>query len=319
MIRRPKRFSQAAAVLCGLAVLPADAAEQAAQYLAQQRGGQSTVCDDVRQRFIIEETRLNSLTLSEFLFDAVERGCLELAERFTARGASVEARDRFGNTALLLAAHMGETEVVKWLLEIGSDIEHQNLAGSTALLRAVAMNRRRTAKALLDAGADANRTNKKGVAPLAAAAFNGNERAVKMLLEAGAAPQEREATGKGAVVYAAAKGFAAVVRLLLDAGVEVDARYGNQLTALMWAAGHSNDVPAIEGLETVELLLSRGAGVDLVDDRGRTALMIAAERGHPEIVARLLQAGADPSARDNGGLTAIDFASDPAVRRALGG
>jgi len=319
MIRRASVFCGALALVCVLAPPLGWAEAPTLPQLAQQAGGQSMVCDEVRQRFIVEESRLNSLTLNELFFDAAGRGCLVLAERLAARGASVKARDRFGNTALLLAAHMGETEVVKWLLENGSDIKHQNLAGSTALLRAVAMNRRRTAKALLDAGADANRANKKGVAPLAAAAFNGNERAVKMLLEAGAAPQERDATGKGAVVYAAAKGFAPVVRLLLDAGVEVDARYGNELTALMWAAGHSNDVPATEGLETVELLLSRGVGVDLVDDRGRTALMIAAERGHPEIVARLLQAGADPSARDNGGLTALDFASDPAVRRALGG
>ena len=99
----------------------------------------------------------------------------------------------------------------------------------------------------------------------------------------------------------------------------VDARYGNALTALMWAAGHSNDVPAREGLETVELLLTRGAGVDLADDRGRTALMIAAQRGHAEVVARLLAAGADPAVRDHDGRTALDLASGSAVRQALGG
>ena len=94
---------------------------------------------------------------------------------------------------------------------------------------------------------------------------------------------------------------------------------GNGLTALMWAAGHSNEVPVGEGVETVALLLSRGAGVDLADDRGRTALMIAAERGHAEIVARLLAAGADFSALDKEGLSALDLASEPSVRRALGG
>jgi ankyrin repeat protein len=319
MIGRSKFLLHAGAVLCGLAAIPATAADRAAPQLAQQVGEPSMVCDEVRQRFMIQESRLNSLTLNEFFFDAAERGCLELVERFAARGASVESRDRFGNTALLLAAHMGETEVVNWLLENGSDIEHQNLAGSTALLRAVAMNRRRAAKALLDAGADVNRANKKGVAPLTAAAFNGNERMVTMLLEAGAAPRQQDVTGKGAIVYAAAKGFASVVEMLLVAGVEVDAVYGNDLTALMWAAGHSNDVPASEGLETVELLLSHGAGTAFADNRGRTALMIAAERGHREIVARLLAAGADPSVRDKDGHTALDLASDTAVRQALGG
>ena len=157
------------------------------------------------------------------------------------------------------------------------------------------------------------------MAPLTAAAFNGNERLAKMLLEGGARQGGVDATGKTAMVYAAAKGFADVVGLLLDSGVEVDARYGNGLTAIMWAAGHSNDVPAREGVETVELLLSRSAEVDLADDRGRTALMIAAERGHAEIVARLLAAGADSLARDKEGLSALDLASEPAVRQALDG
>ena len=47
--------------------------------------------------------------------------------------------------------------------------------------------------------------------------------------------------------------------------------------------------------------------------------MIAAERDHPEIVARLLAAGADPAARDRDGKTAADLAASAAVREALAG
>jgi ankyrin repeat protein len=54
----------------------------------------------------------------------------------------------------------------------------------------------------------------------------------------------------------------------------------------MWAAGHSNDVPDSDGLRTVELLLSGGARLDDADNRGRTALMIAAELGHGAIISR---------------------------------
>ena len=87
----------------------------------------------------------------------------------------------------------------------------------------------------------------------------------------------------------------------------------------MWAAGHTDDAPIPEGLATVELLLAAGASVAPADDRGKTALMIAAERNHPEIVARLLAAGADPAARDKMGETAADLAASPAVNRALAG
>jgi ankyrin repeat protein len=47
--------------------------------------------------------------------------------------------------------------------------------------------------------------------------------------------------------------------------------------------------------------------------------MIAAERGHAEIVASLLATGADPAARDLEGRSALDLASEAAVRKALGG
>ena len=97
------------------------------------------------------------------------------------------------------------------------------------------------------------------------------------------------------------------------------AAYGNELTALMWAAGHTNDTPAADGMATVELLLAAGAPVAPADNRGRTALMIAAERDHPEIVARLLAAGADPAARDREGKTAADLAASAAVHEALAG
>ncbi|MHA1527728.1 MAG: ankyrin repeat domain-containing protein, partial [Alphaproteobacteria bacterium] len=84
-----------------------------------------------------------------------------------------------------------------------------------------------------------------------------------------------------------------------------------------WAAGHSNDVPEAEGLATVEVLLAAGAPVGPADNRGRTALMIAAGRGHAAIVERLVAAGADPEARDNQGKTAADLAATDEVRAVL--
>ena len=289
-----------------------------APQLAADPAGQRLACHEIEQRYIVNQTQLNSRVLNFLFFDAAERGCIELIHRFLDLGAAIEARDRFGNTGLLIAARAGENEIVELLLAEGSEIERQNLAGSTALLRAVTMNRRRTAKILLKAGAEPNQANKRGVAPLAAAAFNGNDRLVKLLLDSGAGPGIVDATGKAPMVYAAAKGFAGIVTKLLETGVDVNARYGNDLTALMWAAGHSNDVPVGEGLDTVNLLLDRGALTGLADNRGRTALMVAAERGHAEIVSRLIEAGADPRTRDKDGKDARDLASSEAVERALG-
>ena len=103
--------------------------------------------------------------------------------------------------------------------------------------------------------------------------------------------------------------FAGIVGMLHAAGVDVNLALGNDLTALMWAAGFSNDVPPTEGLATVSLLLDLGAEVNRRDNRGRTALMTAAERDYAEVVGALVKAGARPGIEDNEGKTARDLAS----------
>ena len=85
----------------------------------------------------------------------------------------------------------------------------------------------------------------------------------------------------------------------------------------MWAAGHADNAPQDGGQRTVKLLLARGAKVDLVDDRGRSALMIAAGLGHAEIVKTLIEAGADRALRDKAGKSAADLATSPEIKAIL--
>ena len=87
----------------------------------------------------------------------------------------------------------------------------------------------------------------------------------------------------------------------------------------MWAAGYSEGVADRDGLELVTSLLKRGAAIDRADNRGRTALMIAAGEGHALVAAALLKAGADPARKDKDGKTAIDLAADEATRRVFAG
>ncbi len=250
----------------------------------------------------------NARTLNLALFDAAAKGWTDEIGPLLEAGASVTARNPAGSTALILAAGNGHRRTVQALLAAGSAIDQANLAGSTALLRAAEGGHARTAKLLIEAGAAVEIVNSRGVTPLAAAAFNGDDDVVALLLARGAAPATLDRTGKSPIVYAAAKGFAETVRLLLAAGVPVDARYGNELTALMWAAGHANDVPVQDGVATVEVLLEHDASPDLQDDRGRSALMIAAEMGHAAAAEALLAAGARSDLADRSGKTAMDLA-----------
>ena len=110
-----------------------------------------------------------------------------------------------------------------------------------------------------------------------------------------------------------------IVDRLLAAGIDVNARYANDLTVLMWASGHADDASDADGVALVRDLLDRGARVDDADDRGRTALMIAAERGHAEVAKLLLAHGADPARREQQGKTAADLAASDGVRSVLTG
>uniref|UniRef100_A0A8C1PLK2 Uncharacterized protein n=1 Tax=Cyprinus carpio TaxID=7962 RepID=A0A8C1PLK2_CYPCA len=59
----------------------------------------------------------------------------------------------------------------------------------------------------------------------------------------------------------------------------------------------------------VNLLLQRGASVNLPDESGRTPLSYACEMGHLDAVKILVKSGADPEAADAWGNTALMYAA----------
>lgn len=87
-----------------------------------------------------------------------------------------------------------------------------------------------------------------------------------------------------------------VGRLLVKATPNPDIRLEHGETPLMQAVRQHLD-------EAVQLLLDKGADVNLRDSRGRTALMHAVMGENLEAVALLLSWGADPSIKDGSGAT----------------
>jgi ankyrin repeat protein len=266
----------------------------------------------------------DALQVNNLLFEASRKGCVGTLDALFNAGASRLARDRAGNTALSIAAKMGRLPVVKALLDSAApgdaaQLDRANAEGSTPLIEAASAGRGEVVKWLIGVGADVGVVNKRGETALSAAAFNADAELASLLLAHKARPDTVDVTGKGVMVYAAARGAAPIVAMLLDAGVDPNARYRADLTALMWAAGHPDITRADAALRTVELLLSRGAKVGLVDDRGRDALMIAAGLGHGAIAQALLDAGADRTLRDKTGKSAIDLATAPEVKAVIAG
>ena len=87
---------------------------------------------------------------------------------------------------------------------------------------------------------------------------------------------EGRITLAGLLRTAASAGDAAAAAVLLDAGAEIDAvgEYGR--TPLMLAGLRAN-------VQTLRLLIERGADASATDDRGRDAAELADEAGHSEV------------------------------------
>jgi uncharacterized protein len=274
-------------------------------------------CQELGRRFQTAKPQITAIEVSMTLFSATDANCVALVEELLDYGASVDARDRLGARPLSHAARLGHLEMVDLLLARGAPIDARNLAGATALYFAAEGGRTSVAQRLIERGADVKLTGRSGISPVAAAAYAGNDMIVEALLANGADERAPDETGKPPIVYAAAGARLDVVKRLLARNMDINARYPNDLTLLMWAAGPDEKVPEARAIEVVTYLLDTGAHIDDRDDRGRTALMIAAEGGHAELAGLLLARGADPALKDKAGKRAADLTVLSSLRERL--
>jgi ankyrin repeat protein len=235
-------------------------------------------------------------------------------------GADANAVDRSGNTALGCALPRAQTAAAQLLLERGADANLPTGNGpyrELPLGLALRQPGDDSALALLAHGADPNGTLPGRGYPLTAALEGNHPLLVAPLLDRGADPNGRDDQPQPATcpptstipafattdpcapppkVPLQAATNAAVVAQLLDHGADPNGRVGRRPLA---SAIDRSDGPSID------LLVSRGAdpalpavegGRSIRDDGVATAT--AARR--PEVVARLLDLGADPNGTAKG-------------------
>ena len=274
-------------------------------------------CQQLASRFENAKPQITAIEVSMTLFSAVDGDCIDLTTELLDYGASLDARDRLGARPLSHAARSGHLEMVDLLLARGAAINARNLAGATALYFAAESGHTPIAQRLIERGADVKLTGRSGISPVAAASYAGNDAIVEALLAQGANARAPDDTGKPPIVYAAAGARFDVVKRLLAQNIDINTRYPNDLTLLMWASGPDEKAAEAEAIKVVSYLLDAGAHVDDRDDRGRTALMIAAEGGHAEVASLLLARGADPSLKDKAGKRAADLTVLSSLREQL--
>ncbi|XP_006891291.1 PREDICTED: ankyrin repeat and KH domain-containing protein 1 [Elephantulus edwardii] len=268
---------------------------------------------------------------------AATAGHVGVVEILLDKGGDIEAQsERTKDTPLSLACSGGRQEVVDLLLARGANKEHRNVSDYTPLSLAASGGYVNIIKILLNAGAEINsRTGSKlGISPLMLAAMNGHVPAVKLLLDMGSDINAQIETNRNtALTLACFQGRAEVVSLLLDRKANVEHRAKTGLTPLMEAAsgGYAevgrvlldkgadvNAPPVPSSRDTAltiaadkghykfcELLINRGAHIDVRNKKGNTPLWLAANGGHFDVVQLLVQAGADVDAVDNRKITPL--------------
>lgn len=86
--------------------------------------------------------------------DAVKCGDAAVVQDLLQRGIEVNARDRYGQTGLMLAAHAGHAAVVQLLIDHVADLNVTAKFGLSALMLAVVAGHEDVARMLARAGAD---------------------------------------------------------------------------------------------------------------------------------------------------------------------
>eukprot|EP00808_Paulinella_micropora_P006098 g54743.t1 len=223
---------------------------------------------------------------------------------YAVRKGKINAADERGQTALMLAAQSGHTQLVRWLIEDAHAIVNkQCYAGWMALQLAVDHAKPELVRLLLRHGAEVNHAAPNGATALMLAARRGCLPVLDMLLKAGAKLDATSDNGWTAVMFAAFAGKADALSMLLAADpAMVNTPDRDGATPLIIAAENGR-------LDAVQTLLDAKAALGQQAHDGTCAVSCAAHAGHVEVVQLLLARGAPRNQQSTRGWSALMFAA----------
>lgn len=259
------------------------------------------------------------------LMTVARTGRVDAAKALLARGAIVDARERWrGQTALMWAAAQGHPAMMRLLIDSGADVhatsafqkwERQNTREPrekwlpqgvlTPLFFATRHGCLECARILIDAGAHLTFVDQEGASLVIIAIINGHYDVAGLLLERGADPRLADETGRTAL-------YAAVDMHTMPSSTRPAPREDhNRLTsldviAMLLARGAVPDT-ALARIAPYRTKLDRGGDTFL--GAGTTPFLRAAKAGDVGVMRLLLEHGADPKAATRTGLNALMLAA----------
>jgi uncharacterized protein len=236
------------------------------------------------------------------LVEAAETGYSAALEHHIRIAPPAAADADVYRNAIVRAVDQGYVDATRILLEAGADPDTRDARGLTLSMIAAGKGLDEVLEVLLRRGADVNASiatrHFPNVTVLMIAAGTKKLSAVKLLVAAGATLAVRDGNGETALAYARRSGGKRVIAYLESVFERMGAHAG---LTLHEAAQNGAAARARE-------LLQQGAAVDQTDKNGATALMLAASKGHADIVQALCEAGAEVGRADAAGRNLWDYA-----------
>ncbi|XP_048245222.1 ankyrin repeat domain-containing protein 50-like [Haliotis rufescens] len=269
---------------------------------------------------------------------AAGNGHREVVELLVSKGSSMSLVNKRGDNILHCACWGGEVEMVKYILSHDmEDINSRGCKKRTPVMAAALRGHKEVVELLVGEGADVSLVSERGANILHLACRGGNVEVVKYILSQDMVGINSRGWKKRTPVMAAAlHGHKEMVELLVGEGADVSlvSKAGNNILHTACRGGDvevvkyvlSQDmvrinsrgwqkrtpvmVAALRGhKEVVELLVGEGADVSLVSERGANILHLACLGGHVEVVKYVLsQDKVGINAKNNKGQTAAKIA-----------
>lgn len=200
----------------GLGVLTAQAGVYEDILKAASNNETALVVDLLRRGMDVNTVDSQGTSLVMF---AARFGNTELLDFLLSNRASVLKQNRYGDTAILLAALGGHLEAVRRLVAAGAPLEQ---AGWSPLIYASFAGHVDVIQFLAEQGADLDAQADNGMTAMMIAARNGHLEAVKALLAAGADPDIVDQNDESALDLAQKGGNTLIVEALRQAGAVED-------------------------------------------------------------------------------------------------
>lgn len=239
------------------------------------------------------------------LLAAATKGNRVICEKLVKAGANIDAVDKEGLTALILAVLGKDPQTVtyfagyKHLLEIG------NSGGSTPLIFAANNGFSAACEILVKAGANLYVRNNEETSVLHVAAGNGDPETVRYL--ATNKPLLELRSGEYTpLLFAAGLGKRAACEILIKAGAKPDVVNDKGSTALHLSVSCDNGKG---NRETLEYLATYKQLLEVKNNDGDTPLLLASSLGNRTFCELLVKAGADANTTDNEGGNALHWAA----------